>query len=258
MPNGEQEIKRGNINREILVFVFFLILSSLFWYLNELGKDLEATINYPVRYINPPKDRILTGNLPDRIGMVLQGPGYSILKMKLSGSRAPVVVDLSKITPRRITGKTTQYFIICMDLTESFARQLHSDFTIAAIKPDTLFFGYDKLVAKKKPVIPDVKVEVSRSFKAIVVAEPDSIVVTGPKHILDSIPGIMTKKRIFPRVSETFKATVLLVKPDYLQLDRSRVDLEITVVKKYSEKSGWATPPSEATRYNESLKKDSR
>lgn len=258
MPNGEREIKRGNLNREILVFVFFLVLSSLFWYLNELSKDLEASLNYPVRYINPPKDRILTGDLPDRIGMVLQGPGYSILKMKLSGSRAPVVVDLSKITPGHVSGKPTKHYIVCSDLIESFALQLHSDFNIAAIKPDTIFFEYDKLVARKKPVIPDVKVEVSRSYKAIVVAEPDSIVVTGPKHILDSIPGIMTKKRIFPRVSETFKATVLLVKPEYLQLDRSRVDLEITVVKKYSEKSGWATPPSEATRYNESSKMDSK
>lgn len=245
MNNGEREIKRENLNREILVFVFFLFLSSLFWYLNELGKDLEASINYPVRYINPPKDRILTGDLPDRIGLVLQGPGYSILKMKLSGSRAPVVVDLSKVNPKRIAGKTPKYFLVSLDLADSFTRQLRSDFIITAIKPDTLYFGYDRLVTRKMPVIPDVKIEVSKSYKAIVVAEPDSINVTGPKHILDSIPGIMTRKRIFPRVSETFKASVLLIEPEYLQLSQSRVDLEVTLVRKFSGKSGWATPPSE-------------
>jgi len=92
------------LNRELPVFAFFLLLSFIFWYLNELSKELQGTINYPVRYINPPKDRIVTGELPDKLEMDLRGPGYSILKVKLSGSRAPVVIDFSKITPRRIPG----------------------------------------------------------------------------------------------------------------------------------------------------------
>lgn len=246
MAREEREIKHSNFRKEILIFGFFLLLSSLFWYLNELGKDIEASIDYPVRYINPPKNRILTGTLPDRIGMVLQGPGYTILKMKLSGSRAPVVVDFSKVATKRFTGKSTGYYIVSSDLIESFSRQLHSDFEIATIKPDTLFFDYDKLVSRRMPVIPDIKIDISKSYKTIVVSEPDSITVTGPKHILDSIPGIITKRRLFPRVSETFKASVLLVKPKDVELDRSRVDLEITVVKKHSGKSGWATPPSDA------------
>ena len=53
------------LNRELPVFAFFLLLSFIFWYLNELSKELQGTINYPVRYINPPKDRIVTGELPD-------------------------------------------------------------------------------------------------------------------------------------------------------------------------------------------------
>lgn len=256
MNNGEREPKHENFNREILVFVFFLLLSSLFWYLNELGKDLEASINYPVRYINPPKDRIITGDLPDRIGLVLQGPGYSILKVKLSGSRAPVVIDLAKITPKRIHDRQSQYYIVSSDLKESFARQLRADFNITAIKPDTLFFGYDRLVTRRLPVIPDVRVDVSRAYKAIVVAEPDSVTVTGPKHVMDTIPGIMTRKRIFPRVSETFKASIQLVEPHQVQVEQSRVDLEITVVRKYSGKSGWATPPSDIRNADEQVLKN--
>ncbi len=245
MSDGEREKDRENVNREVLIFVFFLILSSLFWYLNELGKELETTINYPVRYINPPKDRVLTGNLPDRIGLDLEGPGYSILKMKLSGSRAPVVVDLSKVVPKRITAKPLQYYLVSSNLIESFSRQLHADFNLISIKPDTLFFGYDRVITRKMPVIPDIKVDVPRSYKAIVVVEPDSVIVTGPKHLLDSLPGIKTKKRVFPRVNETFKSSVLLLEPEYLQVLQSRVDLEITVVRKYSDNPGPVTPASQ-------------
>jgi|WetSurMetagenome_2_1015567.scaffolds.fasta_scaffold30775_3 hypothetical protein len=231
MDKPERERDKNNLNKEVFIFVFFLFLSSLFWYLNELGKDVDTTIQYPVRYINPPKGRVLTGNLPDRISMELQGPGYSILKMKLSGSRAPVVVDFSKITPKRVPGKQSSYYLVFSSLTESFSRQLHADFTISAIKPDTIFYGFDRLVTKRMPVIPDIRVEVPKTLKAIIVTEPDSITVTGPKHLLDSIPGIKTKKRIFPSVSETFKASVQLIEPDHVHLDQSRVDIEVTLVR---------------------------
>jgi len=236
MDKPERERDKDNLNREVLIFVFFLFLSSLFWYLNELGNDVDTTIQYPVRYINPPKGRVLTGDLPDRISMVLQGPGYSILKMKLSGSRAPVVVDFSMMTLKRLPGKQSSYYIVSSSMIESFSKQLHADFNISAIKPDTIFFGFDKLVKRRMPVIPDITVEVPRSYKAIIVTEPDSVTVTGPKHVLDSIPGIRTKKRIFPRVSETFKASAQLIAPDHVQLERNRVDIEVTIVRVFLEK----------------------
>ncbi len=237
MDKPERERDKDNLNREVLIFIFFLFLSSLFWYLNELGKDVDTVIQYPVRYINPPKGRVLTGDLPDRISMELQGPGYSILKMKLSGSRAPVVVDFSRMTLKRLPGKQTSFYIVSSSMIEDFSKQLHADFTISVIKPDTIYFGFDKLVKRRMPIIPDIKVEVPRSYKAIIVTEPDSMTVTGPKHVLDSIPGIRTKKRIFPSVSETFKASAQLIAPDHVQLERNRVDIEVTIVRVFLEKN---------------------
>lgn len=217
------------LNRELPVFAFFLLLSFVFWYLNELSKELQGTINYPVRYINPPKDRIVTGDLPDKLEMDLRGPGYSILKVKLSGSRAPVVIDFSKITPRRIPGTLPRYYLVTSGLINSFSKQLHADFDILAIQPDTLFFGYDKLVTRKLPVIPDLRVELAEGKKVIIVADPDSITVTGPQHVLDTIAGIPTRHRTFKRTNENFKSKVPLECPDYLQTLQKRVTVEVTI-----------------------------
>ena len=67
MTIDEKKQRKKFLNRELPVFAFFLLLSFVFWYLNELSKELEGTINYPVRYINPPKERIVTGELPAKI-----------------------------------------------------------------------------------------------------------------------------------------------------------------------------------------------
>lgn len=228
----EQIRKRKFLNRELPVFAFFLLLSFVFWYLNELSKELKGTINYPVRYINPPKDRIVTGDLPDKLEMELRGPGYSILKVKLSGSRAPVVVDFSKLSPRRLPGTTAHYYLVTSGLINNFSKQMHADFEILSIHPDTLFFGYDRLVTRRIPVKPDLRVELAEGRKVIVVSDPDSVTVTGPEHMLDTIDGIPTRYRNFKRMDENFKSKVPLACPDYLQTTLKRVTLEVTITGK--------------------------
>lgn len=228
----EQKRKRKFLNRELPVFAFFLLLSFVFWYLNELSKDLKGTINYPVRYINPPKDRIVTGDLPNKLEMELRGPGYSILKVKLSGSRAPVVVDFSRLSPRRLPGAMPHYYLVTSGLINSFSKQMHADFEILSIHPDTLFFGYDRLVTRRMPVKPDLMVELAEGRKVIIVSDPDSITVTGPAHILDTIHGIRTRHRSFKRMDENFKSKVPLVCPAYLQTTQKRVIVEVTITGK--------------------------
>ncbi|MDX9773230.1 MAG: YbbR-like domain-containing protein [Bacteroidales bacterium] len=222
------------INRELPVFAFFLLLSFIFWYLNELSKELQGTINYPVRYINPPKDRIVTGELPPKLEMDLRGPGYSILKVKLSGSRAPVVIDFSKLTPRRVPGARPQYYLVTSGLINNFSKQMHADFDILSIHPDTLYFGYDKLVTRMVRVIPDLDVELGEGKKVIIVPDPDSITVTGPAHVLDTIDGIHTIHRSFKRMNENFRSRVRIDCPDYLQTIQKRINVEVTITGKSS------------------------
>jgi len=230
----EQKRKRRFLNRELPVFAFFLLLSFVFWYLNELSKDLQGTINYPVRYINPPKDRIVTGDLPDKLEMELRGPGYSILKVKLSGSRAPVVIDFSRLTPRRLPGAMPHYYLVTSGLINNFSKQMHADFEILSIHPDTLFFGYDKLVTRRMRVRPDLDVELAEGKRVIIVPDPDSITVTGPAHILDTLDGIPTRHRSYKRMDENFKSRVPLEYPDYLQTTQKRVTVEVTITGKPS------------------------
>ena len=89
------------INRDVAVFAFFLLLSFLFWYLNSLGKEAEAGIRYRVKYTNIPKERVITEIVPADLDLFLKGPGYSILKLKFSGRRSPVIIDISKVSYKR-------------------------------------------------------------------------------------------------------------------------------------------------------------
>jgi hypothetical protein len=137
-----------SFNTDLLVFAFFLLLSFIFWYLNSLRKEIEVDLRYPVKYINVPRDRNVSSEMPEKLTLNLKGPGYSIIKLKISGNRAPLVIDFSKVTWKRVPeSKTPDYFIVSNGLVAIFSRQLRSDFQIVSVKPDTLFFTLQKKVA---------------------------------------------------------------------------------------------------------------
>jgi hypothetical protein len=153
---GEDGMRTGNltkkgvrvINRDVAVFAFFLFISFIFWYLNSLGKEIEAGINYHVKYTNLPKERIINEDLPTDLNLFMKGPGYSILKLKISGRKAPLIIDISKVSYKRATGgKSMNYYIVTSGLTKSLNVQMRSGCEITSIKPDTLFFTLDRVEA---------------------------------------------------------------------------------------------------------------
>ena len=157
----ENLMKKGVrvINRDVAVFAFFLILSFILWYLNSLGKEIEAGINYPLRYTNVPKERTITEQLPTELNLFLRGPGYSILKLKISGNKTPLIIDISKVSYKRTPGdRALNYYIISSGLTKSLNVQMRSGCEITSIKPDTLFFTLDKMTSNSS-VITDNKAD---------------------------------------------------------------------------------------------------
>ena len=137
------------INRDVMVFAFFLFLSFGLWYVNSLGKEVEADIKYPVKYINLPKGRTIYEETPSKLSFSLKGPGYSVLKLNVTGKKPPVLIDLSKVTYKRVPeSKNFDYFIVTSGLVKSLTLQIRSGCEILMIKPDTLFFIMNKEIPK--------------------------------------------------------------------------------------------------------------
>ncbi|HEX2970169.1 MAG TPA: hypothetical protein VHO46_13815 [Bacteroidales bacterium] len=141
MNNDSGSGKKRNTNRDVFVFAFFVLISFIFWYLNSLDKEVEATIRLPVRYTNIPRGRIVSAEDPERLNLYVKGTGSAVLRRKMSGRKNPVTIDISKVNYKRVPGsKEPDYYIITSSLSRSFRVQLRSEFEITSVKPDTLFF----------------------------------------------------------------------------------------------------------------------
>lgn len=237
---GQRSILLGNlskkgtegIDKDTLVFVFFLFLSFVLWFLNSLEKEIETDIKYPVRYANIPKDRVLVEDLPSKLTLYLKGPGYSIMKLKVYGSKTPVVIDISDVNYRRVPGSSSlSYYVITSGLIKNLTNQLKAECQITSIQPDTLYFTFDRIVSRKVRVIPDVEVNTDRQYfvKGSIASEPDSVTITGPRHIVDTVKGVKTRKRRLTGVNETLRKNLSLENEGLYDLSERKVSVTIPV-----------------------------
>lgn len=146
----KDEIKSGNpsgkglnrINRNILIFIAFLLLSFVLWYLNSLSKEIDTVLKYPVAWKNIPAGNDTNGNLPDKLNFVLKGQGYSILRLKISARHNPMVIDLSEISFMHDQADYSgNNYIVTAPLITGFNSHLTSGCKITSVKPDTIFFS---------------------------------------------------------------------------------------------------------------------
>lgn len=220
------------IDRDVVIFSFFLLLSFVFWYLNSLEKDVDYAIKYPVKYENLPEGKVLAEDFPSRLELYLKGPGYSVLKIKLSGNHAPVMLDVSTINYRRVPGsRTLSYYIITSGLIPELKNQLRAECEITSIKPDTLFFSFDKIITKQVMVVPDIDVMTERQYlvKGSIIVKPDTISISGPKRILDTVSTIKTRYKKLKGVNETITRSFALATSKEYKISDKKVVLTIPV-----------------------------
>ena len=66
------------LNREFLIFLFFLILSATYWVMSVLNDPMEREILVPVRISDIPRNVIVFGDEEMQIRVVVRDKGYTI------------------------------------------------------------------------------------------------------------------------------------------------------------------------------------
>ncbi len=228
------ELRKKIFRREVAVFSFFLILAFIFWFLNALSKDIDGKINYPVRYINFPEGWTLVNELPDQLEISVQGPGYSVVQTKLGGRRGSKIIDLELVSRKvQEDSDKLKFYVLTYNLRDLLSSQIRSDFKVASINPDTIFFELDRISSKKVKVIADIEVNPQRQFMlhGKVSCKPDSVKITGPQIIVDTIIAVYTRHQSFNQINSTETKTLTLVSLPKIGFSERRIEVSVPVAQ---------------------------
>ncbi len=179
-----------------MVFLFFLTISAVIWFLNAMGKEYTATLRYPVRFTNYPDNQVLIGELPSNLDLTVSAYGYTLIKHFLGRRLMPITVEVNSYSLNRMPDtETRNYYIPSYLTTNRIAGQLGSDIDILDIKPDTIFFHFTEMVTGRLPVKPVLELQFDQQFmmRGNVIVDPDSVNVSGPAAILDTMQFVPTR-----------------------------------------------------------------
>jgi len=220
------------LDRRFLVFLFFLILSTIFWFLNELSKDNTTLIAYPVKYNNIPANKVLVRELPKEFNLLVRAGGFSLLKHKLTGRLTPIVFDISHYSYNISSDtSTSKFFILTSNSIARINQQFGSDLEVLDISPDTLVFEFDERYRKKVPVRSNIKVEFGKQYMpgGKIVSEPDSVTISGAGIVIDTIDFVETELQEFTEVEQDLQKNIGLIPIERVDFSTRKVMINVPV-----------------------------
>ena len=232
VPEGQ----KMQFRKRILLFSVFLLISVFIWFLNALGRNYTSQIEYPLVYTDLPQDRVFVGDLPENLDLRINALGYALLRYKILKKPVPISFKVSSFTMNRPGQDSSRAYILTRYLKDQISGQLPAELQLLEIKPDTLHFQFARRVSKVIPVKADLFFQLEKQFTTRdgIQLDPDSVTVSGPDVILDTLGYLSTERVDLDLLSKNYSDRVRLKKIQGLEYSSSRVYCAIEL-EKYTE-----------------------
>jgi hypothetical protein len=195
-------------NKEFLLFLFFLILSGVFWLFMTLNETYEQEFAIPVTITNVPKNVVLTSDETDTVRVTIRDKGITLVTYMYGDVLKDIRINFNSYARNNGTG-----IISSAELQKLAYQQLANGSTITAIKPEKMEYYFNYGAKKRVPVrwsgrvIPDELYFISR-----VQYWPDSVDVYASTEKLDSITTMYTEQLNYANFRDTLFVNVHLAR----------------------------------------------
>ena len=178
----------GWANREFLIFLFFLVVAGIFWLLTTLNESFEQEVKIPVRFVNVPKNVVITSGEDDTLRVTVRDKGISLITYIYSKEQQPIDIDFYRFTQNNGRGTVPN-----SDLLRLINAKLPASAKAVSVKPDTEVFYYNNGEKKMVPVIYQGQVEPDMLyFISRVAYTPDSVTIYTSEDNFDNISVVYT------------------------------------------------------------------
>lgn len=154
--------------------------AATFWLFRALNKSHSALISYPIEFVFNVDSTVIMNPLPTTIKIDVSSGGWNLFRRTLIFSIDPIQVELDN--PSEVNF-----------LTQSFLSPIVEDqlkgLTINYIVTDTLFLSIERKITKRMILKVDslsLPLEEDYQLMSNITIQPDHVVLTGPKSIINS------------------------------------------------------------------------
>ncbi len=195
------------INKEFLIFLYFLLLSGAFWLGLTLNETVEREIPMAVKLTNVPSNVIITTDITDTIIVTVRDKGFALLPYVYGDKLSPVALNFATYANKSIG----RGFVPVTDIQKSVQQMLYASSKITQIKPERLDFFFNYGASRRVEIKLSGQVTASKNhYIANVRFWPEKVTVYANEAILDSIKAVYTEEVNFSNISDTLFQVVQL------------------------------------------------
>ena len=213
-------------------FIFFVVLSTIFWVITKLSNTYDSKVDLSVNLIDLPVTIVPVLEKDLELKVDLTASGFQLLIYHLFNKK----VELSFENASYASGTA---LINLFDQRFQIEKQLFDNITVNQVIPNVLKFKYDNLKRKKVAVRPILNItfmpgyDISDGWKV----EPDSLWVSGPGKLIDTIEELNTLPIKLIDVNKDIKKEIgFVITNPLLKLEVNITSISASV-RKFTEKT---------------------
>lgn len=195
----------SGLNKEFLIFLFFLALSGAFWLLMTLNETMEREFKIPVRLSGVPRNAVITGELPDTVRVTVRDKGFTLVTYDFR----PLVFRFSNYADED-EGKGV---IPLTDVQKQVLSQMYGSSKLLQVKPGAFDFYFTYGTSKKVPVVFRGKITTNKSYYlAHTEFYPSMVTVYANKQQLDKLQTVEIEPFNYRNLQDTIRQAVKIRK----------------------------------------------
>ena len=210
----------SGLNKEFLIFLFFLALSGAFWLLMTLNETMEREFKIPMRLTGVPRNAVITGELPDTVRVTVRDKGFTLVTYDFR----PLVFRFSNYADED-EGKGV---IPLTDVQKQVLSQMYGSSKLLQVKPGAFDFYFTYGTSKKVPVVFRGKITTSKSYYlAHTEFYPSMVTVYANKQQLDKLQTVEIEPFNYRNLQDTIRQAVKIKKIRGVKIVPSTVRLSV-------------------------------
>ena len=212
------------MNKEFLIFLFFLLLSGTFWLMMALNETYEKEFDIPVRLVGVPKNAVMTGDPPDTVHVVIRDKGFTLVTYEYGKSFRPLTFKFASYADE----DQGHGVIPNTDVIRLVQPQLYGSSKLLSVKPDKLDFYFTFGASKQVPVKFRGRITTSKTYYlAHTEFMPGMVTVYANKKQLDQLKYVEIEPFDYRNLQDTIHQNVRLQKIRGVKMVPSTVRLSV-------------------------------
>ena len=214
----------SSLNKEFLIFLFFLLLSGAFWLMMALNETYEEELKVPVRLVGMPRNAVMTDEPADTVKVTVRDKGFTLVTYKYGHWFRPLTFKFATYANE----DQGHGAIPAADIIKQVQSQLYGSSKLLSVKPEKLDFYFTYGAAKKVPVRFRGKISTSKSYYlAHTEFSPMMVTAYANKKVLDELKYVEIEPFNYRNLQDTIRRNVRLQKIRGVKLVPSTVRLSV-------------------------------